>query len=113
MKTGGLHIFIDGKGVAEHLLNDCAFIKSVLIGAANAGNATIIAEHVHPFSPHGVTGFVLLAESHIAIHTWPEDRFFAADLFFCGEDSKIRAAAEKIIQLLEPAETQVRETVRG
>lgn len=66
-------------------LNDEAFVRSALITAAEAAGATLISVNTHAFKPHGVTGFALLAESHISIHTWPECNFASIDAFTCGE----------------------------
>lgn len=66
-------------------LNDASFVRQALIDAAKAANATLIDVRTHSFSPQGVTGFALLAESHISIHTWPEHNFAAVDAFTCGE----------------------------
>ena len=56
-----------------------------MVRAAKAAGLTVIGQHFHSFSPHGVTGVVVLAESHISIHTWPELGFGALDLFACGQ----------------------------
>ncbi|MDQ2762702.1 MAG: adenosylmethionine decarboxylase, partial [Pseudomonadota bacterium] len=69
-----------------HDLGDPAHIDRALRGAALAAGATILHSHFHHFSPNGgVSGVVVLAESHISIHTWPERDFAAVDIFMCGE----------------------------
>ncbi len=83
-KSVGTHLIVDAWQASPALLNDSAWIKETLIQAVEAGGATLIDLCVHQFSPHGVTATATLAESHIAIHTWPEYGYFAADLFFCG-----------------------------
>ena len=65
-------------------LNDEAFVRQSLVNAAELAGATLLDIKTHPFEPQGVTGFALLAESHISIHTWPEHRFAAVDAFTCG-----------------------------
>lgn len=84
MKEVGTHLVVDAWEAPQHLLNDPEGIRRALIDAIKAGEATLIDLCVHQFSPHGVTATATLAESHIAIHTWPEHGYFAADLFFCG-----------------------------
>jgi len=59
-------------------------LEDLLRRAALAGGATILHGYFHPFAPCGVTGFLLLAESHLSVHTWPEDGFAAFDIFSCG-----------------------------
>lgn len=65
-------------------LDDVAFLRQALTSAAKKGRATIIKDHFHRFSPQGVSGILIIAESHIALHTWPEFAFAAVDLFTCG-----------------------------
>ncbi|MDJ0549826.1 MAG: adenosylmethionine decarboxylase, partial [Microcystis sp. M49637_WE12] len=74
--------------------------------------ATLIDLCVHQFSPHGVTATATLAESHIAIHTWPEHGYFAADLFFCGAGKPV-VAMEILTKSLQAGEIKVRELTRG
>lgn len=72
-------------GCDPAILDDEAAIQSCLIEAARAAGASIVSHCFHHFSPHGVTGVVVIAESHLAIHTWPEHGFAAVDLFSCGD----------------------------
>ena len=79
------------------LLDQPARLRDLLIDAAQRIGATVVGDTFHHFSPHGVTGVVLLAESHLAIHTWPERAYAAVDLFTCGDldpDPGIDALAE-------------------
>jgi S-adenosylmethionine decarboxylase len=79
----GSHLLIDLW--ASHRLDDPEHIRAVLRQAALDAGCTILQEHFHVFTPfHGVTGALLLAESHISIHTWPERGFAAVDAFMCG-----------------------------
>ena len=79
-------------GIACELLTSCAKIEQLLRDAAKAAGAQVLHSHFHGFGDGlGVTGVVLLAESHISIHTWPEDGFAAADIFMCGATDPQRA----------------------
>lgn len=98
MKQLGTHLVVDAWQSPGDLLNDPERIRRALLDAIAAGGATLIDLCVHQFSPHGVTATATLAESHIAVHTWPELGYFAADLFFCGSGDPHRA-----IQLLQEA----------
>ncbi|MGD1699672.1 adenosylmethionine decarboxylase [Dapis sp. BLCC M229] len=98
MKQLGTHLVVDAWHSPAELLNDPERIRRSLIEAISAGGATLIDLCVHQFSPHGVTATATLAESHIAIHTWPELGYFAADLFFCGHGNP-----HKAIEILETA----------
>ena len=81
----GNHGLLDLYGCNEAILKDEGCLKTALVAAAQAAEATILTEHFHTFGgAGGVTGVLLLAESHISIHTWPEHRFAAIDAFICG-----------------------------
>jgi len=84
MTNLGVHLIVDAWGCPADLLNDPERVTAALRAAVEAGGATLIDLTVHQFNPQGVTAVATLAESHIAIHTWPEHGYFAADLFFCG-----------------------------
>src|SRR5512140_1379788 len=77
---------VEYHGCAPELLNDVEHVKRSMVAAAKATGATIVGELLHPFSPHGVSGVVVIAESHLAIHTWPEYGYAAVDLFTCGDE---------------------------
>ncbi len=82
-RFAGMHLLVDLWGASN--LNDPAPIDAALREAALAAGATILHSHFHHFSPNGgVSGVVVLAESHISIHTWPERNFAAIDIFMCG-----------------------------
>jgi len=83
MTFAGTHLLIDIWGASR--LDNPDFIDEQLRKAALATGATILHSHFHHFSPNGgVSGVVVLAESHISIHTWPEREFAALDIFVCG-----------------------------
>jgi S-adenosylmethionine decarboxylase len=83
MKFAGMHLLVDLWGASN--LSDPEHIDAALREAALAAGATILHSHFHHFSPNGgVSGVIVLAESHISIHTWPERDFAAVDIFMCG-----------------------------
>jgi S-adenosylmethionine decarboxylase len=103
----GRHLLADLSGIAPDLLADPARIEAILRSAAQAGNATVLAGHFHHFGyGQGVTGVLLLMESHLSIHTWPEHGYAAADLFMCGE-AEAEAALASLIQALAPQQQQI------
>ena len=112
MKQVGTHLVVDAWEASEELLNDPEAIRRAMLEAISAGDATLIDLCVHQFSPHGVTATATLAESHIAIHTWPEHGYFAADLFFCGR-GKPERAMEVLQTALKAKKVRTRDICRG
>jgi len=113
METLGRHLLIDFHGCAPALLDDPAHLEQALHEAALAAGATVLNATFHRFSPCGVTGVLLLQESHLAIHTWPERAFAAVDLFTCGRDLDPWQACACLKQALGAARGQAIELRRG
>ncbi|NJL87191.1 MAG: adenosylmethionine decarboxylase, partial [Leptolyngbyaceae cyanobacterium SM1_1_3] len=84
MKSLGRHILVEFHGCSTEILNDVPLIEKSMTEAAKEAGATLISSVFHHFSPFGVSGVVVIQESHLAIHTWPEYRYAAVDLFTCG-----------------------------
>ena len=90
VRYAGTHLIIDLWGATN--LDDPGHIDAVLREAAIASGATILHGHFHHFSPNGgVSGVLVLAESHVSIHTWPERDYAALDIFVCGECDPYKA----------------------
>lgn len=107
----GMHLIVDLYGATG--LDDAAFLETALHAAAGAAGATVLAGHLHHFGEgHGVTGILLLAESHISIHTWPETGYAAVDIFLCGR-SDAHKAADHLHDILRPERVQITEIARG
>jgi spermidine synthase len=81
----GNHILVEFMNCDPHIMNDVAVIEKDMVAAAQEAGATVINSTFHHFSPYGVSGVVVIQESHLAIHTWPEYGYAAVDLFTCGE----------------------------
>jgi S-adenosylmethionine decarboxylase len=84
LKTLGRHLIAELFDCPQHLLQDVDVVQEILVSAAKVSGATIVQLVFHEFSPFGVSGVVVIAESHITVHTWPEHRFAAVDVFTCG-----------------------------
>lgn len=106
----GLHLLLDLQGCCG--LDDAERLETVLREAAAAAGAQVLGAAFHPFPGGGVTGVVLLAESHITLHTWPEARFAAVDIFMCGASDPRRAQAV-IEARLAPASVRLTVVPRG
>jgi len=117
----GEHLIVDMYGVEPGLLAAVEFLRGVLVEATEAsGLQPILAPVVVPFEARpggvtapGVTGFVLLAESHIALHTYPEYGFAGIDVFTCGAAGEPRAVLRVFQERLAPARVQTVEHARG
>ena len=79
-------------------LNDESFLRCTLNNAAKLANATVLNLISNKFEPQGITAIALLAESHISIHTWPEARYSAVDIFTCGQNMKPDLSCKYLIQ---------------
>jgi S-adenosylmethionine decarboxylase len=106
----GTHLIIevvDGTGLDDRARIDRAFRDCV-----DACGATLLHIHTHKFSPQGVSGVAVLAESHISVHTWPEIGYGAFDVFMCGDADPWRAV-EVLRRAFAAGEVRVRELLRG
>jgi len=109
----GRHLLLELKMCNKEVLDDLDFIKDCLNEAAIQSGATVVGESFYHFSPCGVSGVVNIAESHIAIHTWPEYGYAAVDVFTCGDDVDPGKAARVITERLEAKNHSLIELRRG
>jgi S-adenosylmethionine decarboxylase len=82
VRCAGVHLIVDLHGAER--LDDLDHIETTLRRCVEAARATLLHIHLHHFQPNGVSGVAVLAESHISIHTWPDARYAALDVFMCG-----------------------------
>lgn len=90
--TRARHLLVEYHGCDDELLNDVDTVRDLMRRAAAAAGATVVAEVFHPYRPQGVTGVVVIEESHFSVHTWPECGYAAVDFYTCGECQPERAA---------------------
>lgn len=93
----GIHVLLNLYECEEKVLNDASKIECILNYAASEAGMTKVGEAFHEFYPGGVTGVILLAESHICVHTWPEHNMAAIDIFSCTCDDKAQKATDVLI----------------
>lgn len=113
MTALGKHLLIELEGCDPGKLNDLGFVRQTLLAAAVETGSTILGESFHRFSPQGISGVVVIAESHLSIHTWPEHRYAAADVFTCGTRVEPRRGAEYLVQQFQPHDSSITEFPRG
>ncbi len=95
------------------ILKDLEQVKGALVSAAKEAKATIIDVSFHEFNPFGISGMVVIAESHLSIHTWPEYEYAALDIFTCGDIIKPEVAAHYLIERFESNNASIVEVKRG
>jgi S-adenosylmethionine decarboxylase proenzyme len=84
MDTRGRHVLVEITGAAAERLDDQTLVEKLLVRAAELAGARAVGSAFHRFFPAGVTGVLLLEESHLSIHTWPERGYAAIDFYTCG-----------------------------
>lgn len=94
-------------------INNVDWIRQTLLVAAAKAQATVVANSFHTFEPHGVSGVVVIAESHIAIHTWPERRYAAVDVFTCNSKLHVDKAVDYLTQAFRAKEVYLASFTRG
>jgi S-adenosylmethionine decarboxylase len=109
----GRHLLLELRICNEEVLDDLGSLKECLNEAAVTCGATVVGESFYHFSPQGVSGVVNIAESHIAIHTWPEHGYAAVDVFTCGTDVDPEKAAKFIAERLGAQTHSLIELRRG
>ncbi|TAJ99516.1 MAG: S-adenosylmethionine decarboxylase proenzyme [Candidatus Manganitrophaceae bacterium] len=113
MHALGTHLLVELKDCNSKILNDVKKIEDILVTAAKEAKATIIESRFHKFSPFGISGVVVIAESHLTIHTWPEYGYAAVDIFTCGETLQPSVAASYIVTKLQSKNPSLVEMKRG
>lgn len=109
----GTHLIVELTGCDFKNLDDVETIEHLMVTAAKKARATVLDSSFHKFSPQGVSGVVVLAESHMSIHTWPELGYAAVDVFTCGDYAMPHRAVEELVEVLRPQGTDMQEMQRG
>ncbi len=112
MDTRSRHLLVEYHGCNRAILDDLKGVEALMRVAAKAAGTTIVRSVFHPFSPQGVSGVVVIEESHLSIHTWPEHGYAAVDFFTCGEGHPERAH-EVLREGLEATRSEVLVIDRG
>ncbi|MFZ5889801.1 MAG: adenosylmethionine decarboxylase [Myxococcota bacterium] len=112
MNTRGRHFMLDLFECPAEPLNDAELLRRLLKEAAERAGAHVVAEVFHPFSPHGVSGVLAIEESHLSVHTWPEEGYAALDFYTCG-NSDPEAALLALAQGVGARRAELLEVTRG
>lgn len=110
-KYAGIHLIAEFWGGKS--IENPKEIEEILVTAAKKGNNIPLETAIHKFKPQGITGVVLLAESHIALHLWPEYKYLAVDIFTCGDKATPHKSLEYLKEVFQPEKVEVKEVIRG
>jgi len=113
LKQLGKHLLIEYYGCDSEILKNTSLIEKYMIEAARVAQATIVESVFHTFNPWGVSGVIVIEESHLAIHTWPEYKYAAVDLFTCGITIKPWNAFKLLEEKLKAERYDLTEISRG
>src|SRR5690606_22971135 len=109
----GRHVAVDAWGVRYDLLNDADWLQNQLVEAAEITGATVLSVQSRQFEPQGATVLVMLSESHLSIHTYPEKGFAAIDCYTCGETVDPQSAVDRLMEVLKPERVHAKKLIRG
>jgi S-adenosylmethionine decarboxylase len=109
----GTHLLIELRDCNPEILNSIEKVKKILLSAAKEAKATIIDNSFHEFNPFGISGVVVIAESHLSIHTWPEYSYAAVDIFTCGDAIQPELAVSYLVKKFECKNPSIVEIKRG
>lgn len=109
----GIHLLIEMYDCNSELLNNPEYVQSVLVQSAEHAGATVVSNSIHKFNPHGVSGAVVIAESHVTIHTWPEYNYAAVDVFTCSNTVSPWSIVTEIEEKLECKTSKITDIHRG
>lgn len=113
MEATGTHCIAELYDCPSDLLDNESFVTGALRASVKQGMATLLGDISHKFTPQGVTALGLIAESHVAIHTWPECGYAAIDVFTCGDRASAKRACEYLIRTFKAGRHSMRILSRG
>ncbi len=113
MKALGRHVLAEVYGCDFDILNDMKKVEENMVNAALEAGAEVRECAFHKFSPQGVSGVVVISESHLAIHTWPELGYAAVDVFTCGDEVNPWDACNYLVEKFKAGHMTATEVKRG
>ncbi len=113
MKTIGEHYIVEASGCDPEIIGNVERVQHILTKSAEKANVQVWAVSFHRFPPNGVSGVIVISESHLSIHTWPEHKYAALDIYTCGEHSKPEDAVNYILEEFKATSVHISEITRG
>jgi S-adenosylmethionine decarboxylase len=111
--TDGHHYIVEGSGCNPDVISRVEQVEQILVRAAEVADVQIWAISFHRFRPMGVSGVVVISESHLSVHTWPEVGYVALDIFTCGDRAKPEAAVQHALKAFGATNMHITEVTRG
>ncbi len=112
MSPKGFHFIVEASGCGP-IISLVDRLQEILVEAAKRANTQVWSVSFHRFPPDGVSGVVVISESHLSIHTWPEVGYMALDIYTCGEESKPQIAVDYVLEKIGAKHTHITEITRG
>ncbi|MBM3470548.1 MAG: adenosylmethionine decarboxylase [Armatimonadetes bacterium] len=109
----GHHYIVEASGCNPEIIGKVETVEQILVRAAEVAQVTVWSISFHRFNPNGVSGVVVISESHLSVHTWPEYGYVALDIFTCGNDAKPEAAVEHALKEFKARTMHITEVTRG
>jgi S-adenosylmethionine decarboxylase len=113
METLGHHYIVEGSGCNPAAISRVEDVEQIMVRAAEIANVQVWAISFHRFIPNGVSGVVVISESHLSVHTWPEQGYVALDIYTCGEKAKPEAAVQHALKAFGASNMHITEVTRG
>ena len=109
----GHHYIVEASGCDPEILGNVGKVQQILVKAAEAAGAKVWAVSFHRFQPSGVSGVVVISESHLSVHTWPEFRYAAMDIYTCGDNVDPEKGIEYAVEAFGASSSHITEMTRG
>lgn len=113
LQSLGTHLIVELYDCDANFINDSRQVESSLLKAADISGATVVQSMIHEFNPHGISGVIVIEESHFSVHTWPEYGYCALDIFTCGSDIDYLSALQYLKDTFAAQSISVNEIKRG
>ncbi len=113
MDTIGNHYIVEASGCRPEVIKSVEKVEQILVRAAETANVQVWSISFHRFQPHGVSGVVVISESHLSVHTWPEFGYVALDIYTCGKNARPDEAVDYALEQFGATSVHVTEITRG
>ena len=113
MDAVGHHYIVEASGCDPEIIGKVEQVEQILVRAAEAAKVQVWSISFHRFNPGGVSGVIVISESHLSVHTWPELRYVALDIFTCGQEARPEAAVTSALKDFGATNVHITEVTRG